>query len=169
MAQSNPQTDTDHGPATDQRTLALVGCGAAKQDLSPTEVVPAKDLYTSNYFALKRRYAELYADEWGILSAEHGYIDADTRICTYDAVLEGRRDARDWAADGFADLRDRIDSSDIERVIMLAGTLYARPVEKYLRGLDDRDITVAYPMDGCGGIGEQMAFLKARVVAAEGE
>jgi len=77
----------------DTPRIALVGCGAAKQDLDAGETVPAKELYTSNYFALKREYAETCCDEWRILSAEHGLLDPETKIEAYDASLNPQSDS----------------------------------------------------------------------------
>lgn len=65
--------------------VAFVGCGAAKADVD--DPVPAKDLYTSSYFSLKREYAETTCDDWYIVSAEHGLLSPDDEIELYDASL----------------------------------------------------------------------------------
>jgi len=74
---------------TTRGTFVLVGCGAAKAD-EPRE---ARNLYTSNYFALKRRLAEALTawagdhqtSAWAILSAEHGVIPITLDSPTTDA------------------------------------------------------------------------------------
>lgn len=126
-------------------TFVLVGCGAAKAD-EPRE---ARDLYTSNYFALKREYAEAataWAGEhqssaWAILSAEYGIIPPTLEIDPYDttvADLDG--DALDrWARrvksglTGWLNWPFQTDGDAREspcgRLVVLAGESYVEPLE----------------------------------------
>ncbi|WP_424016164.1 DUF6884 domain-containing protein (plasmid) [Halorientalis pallida] len=76
----------------------LVGCGDAKTD----EPAEARDLYTSSYFVLKRRYAEAAvqwartadrrANAWAVLSAEHGILPARMEIEPYNTTINDLRD-----------------------------------------------------------------------------
>ena len=50
--------------------LIIVGCGARKL----SHAAPARDLYTSNFFQAKRRYAEASGCPWMIASALHGLL-----------------------------------------------------------------------------------------------
>lgn len=130
----------DHG----RGTFVLVGCGAAKAD----EPRPAADLYTSNYFALKRRFAEAataWAGEaqsstWAILSAEHGIIPPTIEIAPYDTTVDdldnGDLDAwadrvrsalTDWLNWPFGDGDPR--ESPCGRLVVLAGERYVKPLE----------------------------------------
>lgn len=77
-------------------TFVLVGCGQQTQSID--EPVEARDLNTSPYFALKRRYAEAvpqWAREaskrrnaWAILSAEHGIVPPRYEIESYERTVE---------------------------------------------------------------------------------
>jgi len=69
--------------------VGIVGCGSAKRE----HAAPAKDLYTSSYFALKRQFAEEYCDQWYVFSAKHGLVAPDTVLDPYDASLSPRSDA----------------------------------------------------------------------------
>lgn len=98
-------------------TLVLIGCGKAKRDpndpvdvheavVEPGEHIrgdlgpigpawEARDLYTSNYFAAKREFAETVTrwtgDEttgWAILSAKHGCIEPWQPSPYYDVSID---------------------------------------------------------------------------------
>ena len=69
----------------------LVGCVRSKLPGG----APAKDLYTSHYFAKMRAYAEGTGRPWFILSAEHGLVSPDEWLEPYDCYLpEMSRDYR---------------------------------------------------------------------------
>jgi hypothetical protein len=126
-------------------TFVLVGCGKAKAD----EPRPAKDLYTSTYFAKKRELAEAltaWAGEsqssaWGVLSAEHGIIPNSIEIEPYDTTID---DLDEDELDAWADrVRSGLTSwlnwpfrsdndpreSPCGRLVVLAGESYIRPLE----------------------------------------
>ena len=63
--------------------VGLVGCGKDKCD----EPAPAKDLYTSRYFQLKREWCEYYTYRWFVVSAEHGLLKPDEVIEPYEQSL----------------------------------------------------------------------------------
>lgn len=73
----------------------LVGCGKQKQETS--EPVPARDLYTSPYFACKRRYAEVVSQPgddapdgttgWTILSAEYDVLWPHIEVEPYETTI----------------------------------------------------------------------------------
>ena len=126
-------------------TFVLVGCGAAKAD-EPRE---ARNLYTSNYFALKRQLAEAltaWAGEqqssaWAILSAEHGIIPPTLEIEPYDTtagdldgddldrwarrVKSGLTSWLNWPFQTEGDPRE----SPCGRLVVLAGESYVAPLE----------------------------------------
>jgi hypothetical protein len=92
----------------DNKRIALVGCGSAKRD----EPRPAKHLYSSGYFTLKRRYAEQHCDDWRILSAKHRLLGPDREIPPYDASLTPDADSyvgdeavEQWTSETAAELR----------------------------------------------------------------
>ena len=129
-------------------TFVLVGCGAAKAD----ELKVAGELYTSNYFALKRRLAvaatawagEHQSSAWAILSAEHGIIPPGLEYEPYDTTV-GDLDENDldqWADRVRSALTDWLNwpfgdgdprDSPCGRLVVLAG-------ESYLQPLEDREL-----------------------------
>ncbi len=141
--------------------LVLVGCGAAKRD----EAVEARNLYTSNYFALKRRYAER-SGEWRVLSAEHGLVHPETVLEPYDTVVDDldTEETEAWAEDVTDDLRELVDA--VDEVVVLAGASYIDPLREFF---SRADVRVRYPFADTGGIGEQMALLKREMPAPAGQ
>jgi len=137
------------------RSLVLVGCGADKAD----EPQPAKDLYRSSYFSVKRDVAEL-ADTWFILSAEHGLVAPDRVLEPYDTewseLPEATRTQR--VTEIVADLTPVL--SLVDRVIFLAGHNYRDPL---ISTLDEHDgsVTVVSPFDATSGFHDQMQLLAA--------
>lgn len=131
-------------------TLVLVGCGDAKAD----EPRKAKNLYTSNYFGLKRRYAEEHGDEWAILSAKYGLLDPEAEIEPYDVTVDDV-DVDEWGVAVAEDLPDVRDTD----VVVLAGPDYAEEVEGtlFLYGAD-----VETPTEG-KKIGERMNWLSEQL------
>jgi hypothetical protein len=126
-------------------TFVLVGCGAQKAD----EPRPARDLYTSTYFRLKRRYAEAatawagkhQASAWAILSASRGVIPSRIETEPYDttiADLDGdeldtwarrvRSALTSWLNWPFSSDNDPRDSP-CGRLVVLAGEQYIQPLE----------------------------------------
>jgi len=66
--------------------VVLIGCVKGKLD----RPAPARDLYISDLFALRRRYAEASGHPWGVLSALHGVLDPDRVIAPYDWTIAQR-------------------------------------------------------------------------------
>lgn len=178
--------------ATVRGTFVLVGCGAAKQDIN--EAVEARDLYTSTYFALKRRYAEAATQwagdhqhcAWAILSAEHGVIPPRHEITPYDTtvtdlspaslddwvrrVTSGLASWLNWPFQSGNDPRD----SPCGELIVLAGQSYLDPLREggAFKGLKyglPAPPQFPFEQEGLGGIGEQMAWLKTEAERLETE
>jgi len=151
---------------SESQTLAVIGCGDAKRD----EAATARDLYTSNYFALKREYAEHFADRVVILSAEHGLVWSKRTIDPYDTTLDDRD--RDALVDEVAwNLRSPFtDHTHTDEVLLLAGRDYA---SIYADAIAQENEIAFEPLDfgvvdvfaeaDCGGIGAQMGYLRRAV------
>ncbi|ELZ41876.1 DUF6884 domain-containing protein [Halorubrum tebenquichense] len=150
------------------QTLAVIGCGNAKRD----EASPARDLYTSNYFALKLEYADHFADRVVILSAEHGLVWSKRTIDPYDTTLDDR-DREALVDDVTWSLRSPFtDHSHTDEVLLLAGRDYARV---YFDAIDCEDEIAFDPLGpqldvvdvfaeaDLGGIGEQMGWIRRAV------
>src|SRR5699024_9558468 len=87
--------DSPHGrPSPTGADVVLVGCVKSKR----ASGAPAKDLYTSGYFAKMRAYAESTGKPWFILSAEHGLVAPDQWLEPYDCYLPNESPAyrREW-------------------------------------------------------------------------
>jgi len=150
--------------------IAIVGCGSAKQDLDDGETVPAKNLYTSNYFQLKREYAETCCDEWFILSAEHGLIHPDDEIEAYDASLDPQSDsyigdyeAGRWSVLTAGEIRTSLSFRAIHaHYVVLVGETYLQHIEEALTS-EARHIEFPFRDDDLGGIGDQMQWLREEI------
>lgn len=139
-------------------TTVLVGCGASTR----RGRLPAKEKYDSNYFTLKRTYAE-ERDGWYILSAKYGIINPTVMIGDYDVTVGEDITADQW--------RDRVHRTitrhpvrweRTDRLEVLAGQRYVDPLRDRFEALP---CEVVYPFDSddLGGIGEQMAWLKENI------
>lgn len=139
-----------------QRVRVLVGCGADKLN----EEAAAKDLYTSGYFKLKREFAELYGDDWYVMSAKHYLVPPESEIEPYDKSLTNMSAAerRAWGSDAADELR-KLDWENIDIVVLLMGQLYIEPIEPTLETLP---VTIGYPFEHTEGNGEQNQWLKKR-------
>jgi hypothetical protein len=72
------------GEQTDKRSrVGLVGCVKLKQ----SGAAPAKDLYVSPLFRLRRAYVERSCGRWFILSAKHGLVEPGNVLEPYDESL----------------------------------------------------------------------------------
>jgi len=147
-------------------TLAVIGCGNAKAD----EASAARDLYTSNYFGLKREYGEHFADRLVILSAEHGLVWGTRTIEPYDTTLDDRD--REALVDEVAwNLRSPFtDHSHADEVLLLAGRDYASIYADAIKQENeiafdplDMDVVDVFAEAECGGIGEQMGWLRRAI------
>ena len=145
----------------DQFVRVLVGCGSKKRSTASK----AKDLYTSRYFKWKRRFAEIYGDDWHITSAEHGLLDPDTVIEPYDKSLTNMDPAarRAWGSDTSEELQG-LEWEHVDVVILLMGQLYIEPIEPTLETFP---VTIGYPFDHTSGNVEQEQWLEKRVTEAK--
>ena len=132
----------------DGNVLTLIGCGSAKQD----EPAPARELYTSSYFAKKRGWGRAWGDIV-ILSAKYGIVEPDREIPPYDKTLKNASDeeADEWATGVMADL-----PRDYDAYVVLAGSDYVEPIRD---DLEDVDGEVYFPFDATSGIGDQIGWL----------
>jgi hypothetical protein len=64
-------------------SIYLITCSKEKGQ----KKAPAKDLYKSERFKYSRNLAEVYADQWFILSAKHGLLKPSDLITPYETCL----------------------------------------------------------------------------------
>ena len=134
------------------KTIALVSCVGRK---APTPM-PARDLYTSDWFRKASTYAQRVSDQWYILSAEHALLHPDTVINPYERTLNTMpvAERREWAVRVMDSLRRILEPGD--ELIFLAGVRYRENIVEPIR---DLSCQVAIPMEGLT-IGRQLAWLK---------
>lgn len=134
-----------------QYDIALVGCGSQKFS-SPRQ---ARRLYTSTYFKKKRRYAELGAEQWYILSAKHGLVGPQEVVSPYDVSIGDLTKAqRDAWADSVCEELAQVEG---EWVVLLAGSMYTEPLRRKL------PFKMDYLFENTSGIGEQLSLLTNEV------
>lgn len=133
--------------------VALVSCVKSKR----TTAAPAKDLYISALFQGLRRYAEVKADAWYILSAEHGLLNPEQIVEPYEKTLNqmGSRQRLEWAEEVQRRLL-RVLPEGAE-VIVLAGQRYREHLVPVLR---DRGFSVSIPLEGLS-FGRQLRALNS--------
>lgn len=133
--------------------ICLISCVSLKGS-SP---VPAAQLYRSALFAKTRAYAETTADEWFILSAEHGLLRPEAVVAPYDRTLNTMKasERRAWGALVKEQMREMLPPA--EEVVVLAGERYR---ENIVDWLTQRFSQVTIPMAGLT-IGRQLQWLKA--------
>jgi hypothetical protein len=137
------------------KTIYLVSCVSGKGPVP----APARELYTSQWFALTRRFVEQTRSPWFILSAEHGLIGADQVIAPYERTLNtmGVEARRAWARGVIEKMETALPAAD--RCVVLAGERYRENLMDYLR----TRYTVEVPMQGLA-IGQQLQWLSRRPV-----
>src|SRR5262245_25038878 len=121
--------------------IALVSCVKEKR----RSAAPARDLYLSQLFRGLRRYAENHADEWYVLSAEHGVLRPDQVVEPYERTLNNmpKRERIAWAEKVKNQLLEILPAG--AEIIVLAGLRYREDIEPFLR---NRGFSVSVPLEG---------------------
>jgi hypothetical protein len=137
------------------RKVALVSCVKKKNPVP----MPARELYSSNWFRKASAYAEREADEWYILSAKYGLVEPDTVVEPYDQTLNRMPASarRAWAKCVFADLHRVLQPGD--HVMILAGERYR---ENLLGPIREMGCSIEIPMKGLGSY-TQVSWLKKQL------
>lgn len=138
-------------------TFYLIACCSQKA----AGACYAQELYKSDLFKKARAYveaqlaaAELPAHQWGILSALYGFVPPYRTIAPYDVTLLNKRpsERESWASALAVELGEHLKQyPSVDRVELLAGNLYARPLIPKLEALG---LGVSRPLAGLG-IGHQ--------------
>lgn len=116
----------------------------------------AEESYVSPLFKFNLAYARtLNPDKIFVLSAEHGLLELDDEIKSYDKTLNRMSvlDRKNWAEGVLEQLREKVDLEGDE-VVFLAGKKYREFLTSAISNYD-------VPMRGLG-IGRQLAFLKRK-------
>ncbi|MGB3764348.1 MAG: DUF6884 domain-containing protein [Ornithinimicrobium sp.] len=130
--------------ANPSANAVLVGCVNSKLSVG----APAKAIYTSDYFAKMRAYAEGSGRPWFILSAEHGLVSPDDWLEPYDCYLPemGRDYRRTWGQKVASQLAASLGSLDGLTLDVHAGSAYVRSVREAVEPLG------ALVIDQLGGL-----------------
>lgn len=164
-------TTTEDETEDEPTRVVLVGCGSAKHEGK----LPAGAKYSSNYFGLKRDYAQVIGDYWAITSAKYGLVEPHEWVDDYDESVRDKS-ASEQAAWGRAvgtsivSLLTKIEKMDErpDELHLLLGKAYLDPLEEDLAWIRERtDIDVVEPFEDTSGIGEQMSELKDAVAEYE--
>ena len=129
-------------------------CGARKGP----HPCAARDLYTGPLFRVARRWAEVHAGRWWIVSGKFGLVHPDEWIPPYDETLTADK-AEAWGQRVGHRLFQENDYHELggERVVILAGAIYADALEGPLRALGV--VRLEQPLRGLK-IGERLAWFK---------
>lgn len=141
--------------------LVLVGCVAQKRSAAS----PAKDLYTSPLWKKRRRYAESTDMPWFVLSAEHGLLDPEAIIESYDRYMEreNRSYREEWSRVAANDVLKECRAKGLGAVEVHAGAAYLE--HGLISTLRRSGIDVLWPLKG-HRIGEQLGWYD-RVAAGD--
>ena len=119
--------------------LLVQGCSKTKKSVS--EPVEAFELYEGYYYKIIKkaiRQNEFNADiDMCILSAEHGLLDPDDSITTYDRKMNRKR-AENLREDVISGLQMRIKNNGYDTVLLNLGETYQRAVAGLECGLGER-------------------------------
>lgn len=132
-------------------SLALVSCSKAKL----SHPAPARELYSSPAFQMKRAIIEKAGATWVILSAKHGVLYPEETIAPYDLTLNsmGASARREWAEDVLPNLLSIAQKA--KNVVIFAGQRYA---ENLIGPIAEKGIPISQPLRGLRQ-GEQLAWL----------
>lgn len=134
--------------------IALVSCAK----LQTNATCPAQDLYTSPVFRATRQYAERFADDWFVLSAEYGLVHHAQVIAPYNRILTSltRVERQAWTDDIIRQSTAAIPKD--AAIIVLAGEDY---VKGLIASLTERGHSVQLPL-GRLRIGQRIQWLKSQ-------
>ena len=139
-------------------SLLVQSCSATKNQVStPTRAIEVYDGYFFKIIKKAKKEGEFRSDlDICILSAEHGIIDPEDEIRTYDRRMTTER-AAELCEPVSSEIRSRIETSDYETVFLNVGNVY----RKAITGLsEDESVHVkSIEGDGIGFKGRQLKSL----------
>lgn len=144
------------------RILAVIPCGKKKiwdqhPDLGPVKV---EDAYVGNLHRLTRQYAEIFADDWVILSGKHGFCSKNEIINENYDITFGMEGHEVVSLETLKKQRNKKDLASFDQALILTGKKHQSIIEQ-IGGItkDDR-----YPLLGTRGIGEMQQRLKSAII-----
>lgn len=143
------------------RTIAVLPCGKRKVWDKSIDAGPSKveDVYIGTLHRLTRQYAELFADDWVILSAKHGFRSKNEIIHNNYDLTFGMKHPCEVTKEVLKRQRDRKEMDKYDRAIILTGKKHQRVITA-IGGITEDD---QYPLLGTKGIGEMQQRLKQAI------
>lgn len=142
--------------------LILVGCVKTKLPGRHR----ARNLYRSDLFLGRHRYAESQGVPWFILSAKYGLLAPDDEVDSYDVTLLelSPNERAEWVRRVLTEIDRRLGLLSGKTVEIHAGFEYREYGLK--RGLESRGAKVVIPLEHAG-IGQQLAWYRVFVAPCE--
>ncbi|UYX55095.1 hypothetical protein M3Y14_13700 [Bacillus thuringiensis] len=146
------------------KRLCIIPCGKKKiwdkyPDYGEAE---AKDVYISPFGKACQAYAAEFFENWVILSAKHGFLRPNDIVQeNYDLAF----DSKSNEIISIKQLQKQMIEKDLlqfDEIVLLAGKKHKKVVTK----LYPEEI-IAYPLEGCRGIGYMLQRLKGAVEAQQ--
>jgi len=147
-----------------KKLFAFVGCSKTKRTTKDPfrDMMPARDVYTSDLFVKRVAHVESRGLPWMILSAKSGCIAPTTPLRIYDHTISDKEqiDLAAWAVGSASQFIDHLyynhDIRDLKTVAVEihAGKGYCEPLAEILKLIG---VEVILPVRGMG-IGEQLSY-----------
>ena len=136
--------------------IVIVACGAKKLD----RPARARDLYAGAYFKAALAYAHALAPakDIFILSAKYGLIGINDHVEPYDLKMGEPGSVTSVKLSGQAEFYGLLE----EKPIILGGKLYAGLCREVWR-------EAQAPLEGKGGLGEQISWMRSQLYAENPE
>lgn len=110
--------------------IVLISCTKSKdKEATKSNPLPANKLYTGTAFKKAYQYArQLTPDRIYILSAKHGLLKPDDKVCYYDDTLKDKpsQERKLWAENVLDQLRKEKLNLNKDEFIILAGQTYCK-------------------------------------------
>ncbi|WP_163970847.1 DUF6884 domain-containing protein [Oceanobacillus halotolerans] len=140
--------------------LSIIPCGRKKiWDIDETVGnAPVKNVYLSRFHRLCRGYAELFTDDWVVLSAKHGFMFPDDVVDgPYDVTFNQKSNE----IISIEALRDQVDRKSLNRydqLVILTGKKYEPIINTCFE-----NNKMVFPLKGYKGIGYMQQALKGSI------
>lgn len=161
-AELEDQAEELEGEELEGGPVVVIPCGGSKLE----HRAPAAQLYRGSYFrAMLRAALELTTpDRVRILSGRYGFVTLEAELEPYEQRID------EAGAVELEKLRDQVQRDPVMleggRVLVLAGRAYAERAREAFLVAGARSVP-EWMLEGCGGIGEQLARAAAIVRGAE--
>ncbi|MBU5595273.1 hypothetical protein KQI76_08910 [Amphibacillus sp. MSJ-3] len=144
-------------------TLAILPCGKKKVwDLDPSRgKVKVREAYVGTLHQLTRQYAEMFCDQWVILSAKHGYCFPNEIIDKNYDLTFGMPKSEMMITN--EQLKKQIKEKRLDQydqIIVLTGKKHKVIVEQTF----NQENQLSFPLLGTRGIGEMQQRLKQAII-----